>query len=71
MDFVRLKKTSVIAFFGNKQGNVAEALGIKQSSVSCWPDVLSSAISDRVRGACLRLGKDVPSDWLINSQNSN
>lgn len=65
MDKVRLKKSDAIKFFGGTQIDVAEALGIAQSSVSDWPELLSVAVSDRVRGAAVRLGKKVPRDWKV------
>jgi hypothetical protein len=64
MNEVRLNKKDVIEFFGGSQMLVADALGIKQSSVSCWEDILSVAISDRVRGAAIRMGKKIPKSWM-------
>lgn len=63
---IKLSKEEVVAFFGGTQKEVADALGIKQSSVSDWPDVLSEAISDRVRGAAVRNGFVIPKQWLSN-----
>lgn len=70
MNQIRLKKSEVIAFFGGTQKDVAEVVGIKQASVSEWPDLLSDAVSDRVRGAATRAGYELPSSWVSQSQNN-
>ena len=49
-----MRKADVIKLFGSttRTGN---ALGISHQAVSDWPDILTPAIADRVRGACTRL----------------
>lgn len=49
-----MEKAKVIALFGSVTAT-AKALGISPQAVSDWPDTLSPAVADRVRGACARL----------------
>ena len=71
MKVINLKKSEVIAVFGGTQKAVAEALGIKQSSVSCWPEILSDAVSDRVRGAAIRTNRTIPEGWVNDDKNND
>ena len=54
-----MKKTDVIEFFGGVCLTAA-ALRASHSTVSMWPEKLSVAAADRVRGAAVRLGKRLP-----------
>lgn len=52
-----LTDTQAIEALGGTPKKAAEALGLKAvQSIYQWPDVLSLEMSDRVRGAVLRLG---------------
>lgn len=58
-----MKKKDVVDFFGSQQ-KVADLLGIKQSSVAGWPEMLPARIADRVIGAMHRNRIKVPESWL-------
>lgn len=52
-----LTDTQAVEVLGGTPKKAAEALGLKAvQSIYQWPDVLSLEMSDRVRGAVLRLG---------------
>lgn len=50
-----MKKVAVIRLFGSVS-RTAAAVGVTPQAVSDWPDILTDAIADRVRGTCVRLG---------------
>lgn len=54
-----MTKQDAIKAFGSGAA-LARALGITRGAVSLWPTELDQARIDRVRGAALRLGKQVP-----------
>lgn len=55
-------KTDAIALLGGSVSEAAKAIGASYQAVNKWPDVLTQRIADRVIGACVRLGIEVPSD---------
>lgn len=57
-------KSEAIHLLGGEVATAAELLGISYQAVDKWPDVLPPRISDRVLGACLRHGIDVPAQFL-------
>ncbi|MFY2857482.1 Cro/CI family transcriptional regulator [Achromobacter xylosoxidans] len=56
-----MTKQDAIKAFGSGAA-LGRALGITRGAVSLWPTELDQARIDRVRGAALRLGKQVPSE---------
>lgn len=59
-----MKKEYAIKLLGGTTASAAEALGITYQAVSKWPEVLSSAISDRVVAAVARADPDSwPENW--------
>lgn len=64
-----MKKEYAIKLLGGSTASAAEALGITYQAVSKWPDVLSSAISDRVVAAVARSDpKSWPKKWAQISE---
>lgn len=49
-----MTKTQAVKIFCDRKA-LAKALGITLSAISRWPDPLSTALADRIAGACLRL----------------
>ncbi len=49
-------KTDAIHVFGNKT-QFAQAIGVSKGRISQLPEVLGQAITDRVVGAAVRLGR--------------
>lgn len=58
-----MQKTSAINFFGGV-AETACAIGISSQAVSDWPDVLPPRIADRVIAAAVRVGREVPPEFL-------
>lgn len=56
-------KSDAISFFGSPS-ETAEAIGITVQSVSDWPEELPRRIADRVIAAAVRMGREVPSQFL-------
>lgn len=59
-----MRKDSAVSFF-NGVAETADAIGISSQAVSDWPEELPPRIADRVIAAAVRLGREVPSDWLV------
>ena len=59
-----MRKSEAISIFGRTQSDLARALGITKSAVSQWPDELDQEKTDRVLGAALRLGVDMPTTFI-------
>lgn len=57
-----MHKREVIEHFGNVQ-KVADLLGVTHAAVSKWPEKLSDKVFDRVIGAAVRKGVDIPDAW--------
>nr|WP_145544762.1 hypothetical protein [Variovorax boronicumulans] len=57
-------KTRAILLLGGSVAKAADAIGIKSSAVSQWPDDLPPRLADRVIAACVRTGVEIPSDVL-------
>lgn len=58
-----MKLSDAISIFGNKV-RLARALGLTKGRISQLPEDLDLATSDRVVGAALRLGKELPTEWV-------
>lgn len=54
-----MKKEDAISAFGSVL-ELSKALSITRQAVYQWPTELPQPISDRVRGAAARLGKQLP-----------
>jgi transcriptional regulator with XRE-family HTH domain len=63
-----MTKAEAVALFGERNKDLAEALGVSASAISQWPPELPQEYADRVRGAALRLGKTVLADAPIDTQ---
>lgn len=50
-----MTKREAIQLFGNRQKNLAKALGITSGAISQWPDELPTKYADWVTGARARL----------------
>lgn len=59
-----MRKSEAVSIFGRTQSDLARALGITKSAVSQWPDELDQEKTDRVLGAALRLGVDMPAAFI-------
>lgn len=57
-------KIQAIKLFGETNSDAARAIGVTYQAIAKWPDVLPSRISDRVLGACVRLGKEIPQQYI-------
>lgn len=57
-----MTKSHAIAIFGDRQQDLADALGLSKGRISQLPEILPTPIADRVRGAALRLGKPIPDE---------
>lgn len=44
--------------------DVGNIVGVTESAVKQWPDPLPQRIADRVIGAAVRNGKQIPPNWL-------
>lgn len=58
----RVLKTKAIELLGGSPREAAEAVGVSQSAVSQWPDMLPPRISDRVLAALAR--KHLPPELI-------
>ena len=59
-----MRKEYAIKLLGGSTASAAEALGVTYQAVSKWPDVLSSAVTDRVIAAVARADpKSWPKNW--------
>lgn len=56
-------KSDAINFFGSPS-QTADAIGITVQSVSDWPATLPRRIADRVIAAAVRMGREVPPEFL-------
>lgn len=66
-----MRKEYAIKLLGGSTASAAESLGITYQAVSKWPEVLSSAISDRVVAAVARADpKSWPKNWAQISESS-
>ncbi len=63
-----IRKSEVISFFGGTQKDVANALSIKQPSVSNWSDILTLSQENRVISTCVKRGIEIPKSWLKSSE---
>jgi hypothetical protein len=52
-----MTKTQAISIFGNRQQDLADAVGVTRSAVAQWPEELPPRQIDIVVGAAVRLGK--------------
>jgi len=59
-------KSDAIRLLGGTNTSAAEAIGITQSAVSQWPDVLPPTIADRVIAALAR--KHLPAELIGGAQ---
>lgn len=59
-----MRKTQAIELLGGTVTAAAGAVGITYQAVTQWPDPLPNRIADRVLGACIRLGLQVPSEFM-------
>jgi hypothetical protein len=58
-----MRKDSAVDFFGGV-AETAQAIGISSQAVSDWPDELPPRIADRVIAAAVRMGREVPPQFL-------
>lgn len=58
-----MEKVRAVALFGSIK-QTASAIGCTRQAVSLWPNHLPRRIADRVIGAAIRLGKEVPPELL-------
>lgn len=56
-----MKKHTAIAAFGSIRA-IAKALEVSTQAIYDWPDPLTLTLRDRVVGACVRLGRPIPSE---------
>ena len=54
-----MTKNEAAEIFGNKT-KLAAAVGVTKSAISQWPDMLTQEQEDRVIGAMVRLGIQLP-----------
>lgn len=59
-----MTKQEAVALFGDSYRGLADALGITRAAISMWPDDLTDAHRDRVIGAAIRLGRQIPVEFL-------
>jgi len=50
-----MDKIKAATLFGGRQTQLAQAIGVTKQAISKWPDSLTTAQSDRVIGAAIRL----------------
>jgi hypothetical protein len=53
-------KSDAIKIFGTTAVDLADAVGLTKGRISQWDDVLTQKQADLVRGAAMRLGKEIP-----------
>jgi len=56
-----MTKTQAVEIFGSVP-RLATAVGVTRHAVYQWPEQLSQATTDRVVGAAIRAGIDIPSE---------
>lgn len=59
-----MRKTQAIELLGGTVTAAAGAVGITYQAVNQWPDLLPDRIADRVLGACIRLGVEIPAEFI-------
>jgi transcriptional repressor of cell division inhibition gene dicB len=59
-----MTKQQAADLFGGVHADLARALDMTRGGISQWPDELTDAQADRVIGAALRLGRQVPDELL-------
>ena len=52
--------------FGKRYKNLCEAMGYAPSTVSEWPENLSPQRTNEVIGCCVKMGINVPLEFLKN-----
>ncbi|PRF91646.1 hypothetical protein [Burkholderia multivorans] len=55
-----LTKQQAIEIFGSSGAELGRALGLSRGRISQWPEQLDQDQTDRVIGAAIRLGKQIP-----------
>lgn len=65
---MNMTKQQAIEIFGSSGAELGRALGLSRGRISQWPDVLDQEQMDRVIGAAMRLGKLVPAEFQIRSE---
>lgn len=55
-----MTKIEAADLFGGTQSALARALDMTRGGISQWPEDLTEAQTDRVLGAAIRLGRDIP-----------
>lgn len=59
-----MTKQEAADIFGGVHADLARALDMTRGGISQWPDELTDAQRDRVIGAAIRLGRQVPPRFL-------
>lgn len=60
-------KDEAIQLLGGSVTDAANLMGVTYQAISKWPNKLPQRISDRVLGACVRSGLNVPARFLIKN----
>ena len=63
-----MTKQQAIEMFGGSGAELGRAIGLSRARISQWPDVLKQRETDLVIGAAIRLGKQLPSDFVHAAQ---
>lgn len=61
-----MRKSEAINLLGGNVRDAAKALGVSYNAVNKLPDVLSRRVADRVIGACVRNGIEVPPKYAAD-----
>jgi hypothetical protein len=64
-----MTKQEAANLFGGAHADLARALDMTRGGISQWDDVLTEAQTDRVLGAAIRLGKEIPLHFMRSANN--
>lgn len=59
-----MTKNQAVRLFGKSQADMGRALQMTRAGIGRWPDDLTDAQTERVLGAALRLGKNIPRELI-------
>lgn len=63
-----MTKQQAIDIFGGTGADLGRAVGLTRARISQWPETLEQRETDLVVGAAIRLGKELPADFLVRDE---